>query len=78
MTFDLHIGIDYSGAQTPTSRLAGLQVYATTGLPERITTPAAPQSKSWNWTRREIADWLVEQVRSGAGSPMEVTTVSRT
>ncbi len=28
MSFDLFIGIDYSGAQTPTSRLAGLQVYA--------------------------------------------------
>ena len=46
VTFQLHIGIDYSGAQTPTSRLAGLQVYAaTTGLPERVTTPAAPESK---------------------------------
>lgn len=66
MTFDLHIGIDYSGAQTPTSRLAGLQVYAaTTGLPERISTPAAPQSQSWNWTRQEIAEWLIAQARSG-------------
>jgi hypothetical protein len=66
MTFHLHIGIDYSGAQTPTSRLAGLQVYAaTTGLPERISTPAAPQSKSWNWTRQEIAEWLIAQTRSG-------------
>lgn len=64
--FQLHIGIDYSGAQTPTSRLAGLQVYAaTTGLPERVTTPAAPQSKSWNWTRQEIAEWLIAQARSG-------------
>lgn len=26
--FDLCIGIDYSGALTPTSRLKGLQVYA--------------------------------------------------
>lgn len=66
MTFQLHIGIDYSGAQTPTSRLAGLQVYAATiGHPERISTPAAPQSKSWNWTRQEIAEWLIAQARSG-------------
>ena len=65
MIFDLHIGIDYSGAQTPTSRLAGLQVYAaTTGMPERIASPAA-QNKNWNWTRQEIAEWLVQQVRSG-------------
>jgi len=28
MTFDLFIGIDYSGAQTPDSRLKALQVYA--------------------------------------------------
>lgn len=66
VTFDLHIGIDYSGARTPTSRLAGLQVYdATTGVPERVITPAAPESKSWNWTRQEIAEWLIEKARSG-------------
>ena len=65
MTFHLHIGIDYTGAQTPTSRLAGLQVYAaTTGRPERIPTPAAPQSKTWNWTRQEVAEWLIAQARS--------------
>ncbi len=62
-TFDLHIGIDYSGAKTPTSRLPGLQVYAANcGFPERIT-PAAPRSR--NWTRKEIAIWLIEQARSG-------------
>lgn len=66
MRFDLHIGIDYSGAQTPTSRLAGLQVYAaTTGLPERVVTPAAPESNHWNWTRQEISEWLIAQARSG-------------
>jgi hypothetical protein len=66
VTFSLHIGIDYSGAQTPTSRLAGLQVYtATAGLPERVITPAAPESKSWNWTRQEVAEWLIAQARSG-------------
>lgn len=47
MTFQLHIGIDYSGAQTPTSCLAGLQVYAaSTGLPERVSTPAAPHERT--------------------------------
>ena len=64
MKFQFHIGIDYSGAQTPTSRLAGLQVYATTtGFPERIITPAAPEARSRNWTRREIAVWLIEQAQ---------------
>jgi hypothetical protein len=66
MKFRLHIGIDYSGAQTPTSRLPGLQVYAATrGLPERISTPAAPQPGNWNWTRHEISEWLIAQARSG-------------
>jgi len=27
MRFACHIGIDYSGAQTPASRIKGLQVY---------------------------------------------------
>lgn len=28
MTFDFHIGIDYSGRETPTSRTPALQIYA--------------------------------------------------
>jgi len=67
MTFDLYIGIDYSGAETAESRLKGLQVYAATGgLPEHITTPAAPDGQHWNWSRREIAEWLITQLRGGA------------
>lgn len=66
MTLDLHIGIDYSGAETPTSRLANLQAYAARGdLAELIRTPAAPNERHWNWTRQEIAEWLIEQARSG-------------
>ena len=63
--FDLYIGIDYSGAETPESRLRGLRVYsATDGMPERVATPAAPEGRHWNWCRREIAEWLIEQARS--------------
>ena len=42
MTFDLHIGIDYSGRETPTSRTPTLQVYAATGgeEPQQVHTPA--------------------------------------
>ncbi|MFN9721553.1 MAG: hypothetical protein ACK58L_22880 [Planctomycetota bacterium] len=66
MSFELHIGIDYSGAQTPASRLAGLQVYvANTGLPERVLSPSVKEAKSRNWTRQEIADWLMIQAREG-------------
>lgn len=31
MTFSRHIGIDYSGAETPSSSLKGLRVYAAEG-----------------------------------------------
>jgi hypothetical protein len=66
VTFDSYIGIDYSGASTPTTRLGTLQVYAAIdGEPQPVTTPAAPAGKRWNWTRAEIAAWLVAQAQSG-------------
>ena len=34
--FDLYLGIDYSGAQTPTSRLNNLQVYAAKPAARRV------------------------------------------
>lgn len=59
--FRRYIGIDYSGAKSPTCRLKALQVYmATAGKePEKITTSAGT---GWNWTRKEIANWCVEQL----------------
>ncbi len=64
--FGLAIGIDYSGAQTPTSRLSGLQVYlADSALPQRVLTPAASSSQKLNWTRQEVANWLIEKARTG-------------
>jgi hypothetical protein len=62
-TFDLHIGIDYSGRETTTSRTPGLQVYAVSGDEElrAIRTPKAPEGTNWNWCRKEIAEWLIEQ-----------------
>lgn len=67
MQFDLYIGIDYSGAQTPTSRMPGLQVYATDqrGMTEPVVSPSVPTGKKWNWTRREIAEWLITQIEDG-------------
>jgi hypothetical protein len=67
--FELFIGIDYSGAQTPTSRLAGLQVFASR--------PGQQNAEKWhgpskgrsgrplNWTRREIAERLLAEAQSG-------------
>jgi hypothetical protein len=57
-TFERYIGIDYSSAQTPTSSLQGLRVYAADRLttPEEIPPPFSPRKY---WTRRGIAEWLV-------------------
>ena len=75
--FDLFIGIDYSGAETPTSRRKKLQVYAAKpGVkPELVETPAIaafhatggnnPQSAPRYWTRAEIALWLISLAKQG-------------
>jgi hypothetical protein len=63
-TFERYIGIDYSGAQTPTSSLQGLRVYAADRLttPEEIPPPFSPRKY---WTRKGIAEWLVERLSEG-------------
>lgn len=63
MPFDLFIGIDYSGAETPESRLKNLQVYAARagGAPEKQFSPArSNNSQRCNWSRKEIAEWLID------------------
>ena len=57
MIFDLHIGIDYSGEKTPTSRSKALQVFAAFDdeEPHSVPTPAAPAGAHRKWTREEIA-----------------------
>jgi len=59
--FEQYIGIDYSGAKTPTSSLKGLKVY----MADRETLPVAvepPSSPRKYWTRRGIVEWLVERL----------------
>ena len=60
--FARYIGIDYSGAQTPRSSLPGLRVYMAEGdeLPIEVLPPPSPRKY---WTRRGVAEWLVEQLR---------------
>lgn len=59
--FCRYIGIDYSGAQTPTTSLKGLRVYLADwqALPEEAQPPPSPRKY---WTRRGIAEWLVERL----------------
>lgn len=59
--FERYIGIDYSGAQTPTSSLKGLRVYAAdqVAVPVEVLPPPSPRKY---WTRRGVAEWLVERL----------------
>jgi uncharacterized protein with HEPN domain len=66
--FDQFIGIDYSGAQTATSRLKGLQVYASHPGEKAVKWMSPARSNNgtpFNWTRREIAERLCAEARGG-------------
>ncbi len=64
MRFAYHIGIDYSGAQTPTSRLKALQVFEATNDsgPVKVSTPVEGAK---NWTRLEIAQYCLKVLETG-------------
>ncbi len=64
--YDSYIGIDYSGAETAESRLKGLAVYQSNNgdEPRRVSTPDARPHGPQKWSRRVIAEWLVEQLYS--------------
>ena len=57
---DLHIPIDSSGRELPTSRTPALQVYAASDTEETppILTPASSVNAYKNWNRIQIAEWL--------------------
>ena len=57
--FARYVGIDYSGAQTPTASLKGLRVYMSEGdaKPAEVLPPPSPRKY---WSRRGVAEWLVE------------------
>lgn len=63
MRFDRFIGIDYSGAKSPTNRIKGLQVYA--AQPNGDPCPVRPQPPARNWSRQEVAHWLLAELRRG-------------
>jgi hypothetical protein len=59
--FTRYIGIDYSGAKTPTASLKGLRVYLAGNdqQPDEVLPPSSPRKY---WTRRGVAEWLVERL----------------
>lgn len=68
MIFDLYIGIDYSGAESPISRLKPLQMYATClgSAPAKQSSPTRSNNgQPVNWTRKEIAYHLIGLAQRG-------------
>lgn len=63
MYFQRYIGVDYSGAETPTASLKGLRIYWAEGdcFPEEVSPPPSPRKYC---TRKGAAHWLVEQLAS--------------
>jgi hypothetical protein len=59
--FNRYIGIDYSGAETPSASLKGLRVFLAEGdaPPAEVLPPPSPRKYR---TRRGIAEWLVERL----------------
>ena len=55
------IGVDYSGAETPTASLRGLRVYLAEGDGIPVEVPPAAEPRKY-WTRKGIAEWLVERL----------------
>ena len=60
-TFARYIGIDYSGAETPTASLKGLRVYRAEDDGPPVEVPPPPSPRKY-WTRKGIAEWLVERL----------------
>jgi hypothetical protein len=56
-----YIGIDYSGAKTPNDSLKGLRVYQALG-DEPAAEVMPPPSPRKYWTRRGLAEWLLERL----------------
>lgn len=59
--FTRYIGIDYSGAKTPIDSLKGLRVYLA-GSNRQPAEVLPPPSARKYWTRRGIAQWLLERL----------------
>jgi hypothetical protein len=75
-TFARYIGIDYSGAQTPSASLKHLRVYLTESAAPPVEVPPPPSPRKY-WTRRGIAKWLVERFAEDPLTLVGMTMVFR-
>jgi hypothetical protein len=65
--FTRYIGIDYSGAEVPTASLKGLRVYGADHNHAPFELMPSPSPRKY-WTRRGIAEWLVERLSEEAAT----------
>lgn len=63
--FGFYLGIDYSGAKTPASRLTGIQVYMSE--PDREPTAFLPAGRTGKWSRKDLASALRDLAAAGRG-----------
>ena len=63
--FTRYIGIDYSGAETPTASLKGLRVYCADSGAQPLEVQPPPSPRKY-WTRKGIAEWLLERLAEDA------------
>ena len=55
------VGIDYSGAQTPTASLRGLRVFMTEGDGLPVEVQPSPSRRKYG-SRKGVAEWLIERL----------------
>src|SRR5215207_11100824 len=60
-SFTRYVGIDYSGAQTPVASLKGLRIYLAHDAVAPVEVQPPPSARKY-WTRKGIAEWLVERL----------------
>src|SRR5258708_4903620 len=65
------IGIDYSGAETANSSLKGLRVYLAEHDAPPVEVPPPPSPRRY-WTRRGIAEWLVQRLAEDAATLVRI------
>jgi hypothetical protein len=67
MLFQRYIGVDYSGAMTIDDSNCGLRIYmaGADGRPAEVHPPPSPRKY---FTRREIAEWLVQRLKEDVTS----------